>query len=60
MSLEIIFDKDFYKNFTDYKNATNTQSHKDKRSSLDQKEIDLSTYDYFKEINVSRRIISNS
>jgi hypothetical protein len=54
MSLEIIFDKDFYCNFSDYKQQTKNKSFTIKDDFSINKEVDLSSYDYFKEINVSK------
>lgn len=53
MSLEIIFDKDFYANFSDYKKQSQLKNLNEIENIQNQKEIDLSSYDYFKEINVS-------
>ena len=53
MSLEIIFDKDFYANFSDYKRQSQIKDLDETENYQNKKEIDLSSYDYFKEINVS-------
>lgn len=53
MSLEIIFDKDFYTNFSDYKRQGQIKNSNEIEIIQNQKEVDLSSYDYFREINVS-------